>query len=398
MALACLIVGYEEARGGGRLRCELPFAGAAVIDYQARQAAAAGAKYIVILVERLPAALVAAIDRLKADGLRVEVARSVADAAGHIHPEERLLLIGDGVIVDHDTLAMMADAVSPSVLTVADRAETQHWERIDATRRWAGLALLDGALLRRTVEMLGEWDLQSTLLRRAVQGGAYGVDAEAEDIDPLLYIIDEERTAQAIERAHAERVELDPTGWPEARLFAPAARLLAPEALMRGVRGPVLRGTGLGLTVIGLPFAVFGWFFTAALLAILGGLVDSVGRHGDALALSSRRHWPMWQRARLSLQAALLAIVPARLIEQGGGWGHGAVAAAALGAMLALALQRWMGPRPPLWTADADALVVVFALCALFGQGGVGLGLVAVYAFVSLIAAQWGAVRAMAKE
>lgn len=398
LALACLIVGCEEARGGGRLRSELPFAGATVIDYQARQAAAAGAKYIVILVERLPAALVAAIDRLKRDGLRVEVARSVTDAADHIHPDERLLLMADGVIVDHDTLDRMVLEPSPTVLTIADRADTQHWERIDATHRWAGLAMLDGALLRRTVEMLGEWDLQSTLLRRAVQAGAVALDAEAEDADPLLYIIDEDRTAQAIERAHAERVVLDATGWPEARLFAPVARLLAPEALMRGFHGTVLRGVGLGLTVIGLPLAVFGWFFLAALLAVLGGLVDSVGRHADGLSLGTRRHWPLWQRARLSLLAALLAIVPARLVEQGGGWGHGVVAAATLGAMLSLALQRWMGPRPPAWTADAEALVLLFAPCALIGQPGAGLALAALYAFASLIVAQWGAVRAAAAQ
>lgn len=389
MALACLIVGCEEARGpGGRLRAELPFAGASLIDYQARQAAAAGARHIVLLVERMPAALTAAIDRLKRDGVPVEVARSVADAADHIHPEERLLVIGDGVIADNETFARIAAAPPLTMLTLADSAATQHWERIDATRRWAGLALFNGALLRRTVEMLGDWDLQSTLLRRAVQAGAAGIEGDAGGTDPLLFIIEDEPTGQVIERALAERVMLEPAGWPDALLFSPVARLLAPEALMRGVGGAWLRGGGLGMSALALVAAAFGWFFAAALLLLFGALVESIGRHADALGLRDGARAIAWVRARTALLAGALAIVPVRLIVDGGGWGHGAVAAAVAGAMLALALQR-LGSRavPSRWIADGDALVILFALLALFGQAGAGLGAMALYAFASLIVA-----------
>lgn len=400
LALACLIVGCEEARGpGARLRAELPFAGATLIDYQARQAAAAGAKHIVLLVERMPAALTAAIDRLKRDGVPVEVARSVQDAADHIHPEERLLVIGDGVIADNDTLGRIAAAPALTMLTLADSAASQHWERIDATRRWAGLALFNGALLRRTVEMLGEWDLQSTLLRRAVQAGAAGIDGEAGAVAPLLFIIEDEPTGQAIERALAERVILDSPGWPDASLFSPVARLLAPEALMRGVGGAWLRGGGLLLSALALPFALFGWFLGAALMLIFGAAVDSIGRHADALGLRHGKRETWWMRGRMALLAVALAIVPVRLIGDGGGWGHGVVAGAVAGAMLALTLHG-LGQRPgtaaraPRWIADADALVILFAAWVLFGQPGPGLGAIALYAFVSLIAVLWSAISA----
>ena len=395
MALACLIVGCEEARGGGgRLRAELPVAGATLIDYQARAAAAAGARHIVLLVERLPAALLAAIDRLKRDGVPVEVARSVGHAADHIHPDERLLVIGDGVVADNDTLGRVAAAPVLSMLTLADSAASQHWERIDATRRWAGLALFNGALLRRTVEMLGDWDLQSTLLRRAVQAGAEGIDGATGPVEPLLYIIEDEPTGQAIERALAERVMLQSTGWPDARLFAPVARLLAPEALMRGVGGGWLRGGALAISALALPFAFYGWFLAAALLLALGGLVDSIGRHADALGLRGRRRAAWWAPARLGLLAAALAIVPVRLIADGGGWGHGLVAAVVAGALVALDLHRRgaLGLLPR-WIADADALVLLFVPFALFGQPAAGLAAMALYAFVSLIGAQVRTVR-----
>ena len=46
------------------------------------------------------------------------------------------------------------------------------FERIDSAHRWAGLARVDANMLGATAAMLGDWDLQSTLLRRAVQAGA----------------------------------------------------------------------------------------------------------------------------------------------------------------------------------------------------------------------------------
>ena len=82
------------------LRATLPLAGATLVEHQARLAASVGAGPIIILVERLPAALTAAVDRLRRDGLRVEIARGLADAVDRIHPDEALLLFADGCVAD----------------------------------------------------------------------------------------------------------------------------------------------------------------------------------------------------------------------------------------------------------------------------------------------------------
>ena len=39
-------------------------------------------------------------------------------------------------------------------------------------QRWSGVALVEGRTLGATAAMLGDWDLQSTLLRRTLQAGA----------------------------------------------------------------------------------------------------------------------------------------------------------------------------------------------------------------------------------
>ena len=64
------------------------------------------------------------------------------------------------------------------VAVVPDTEAYQDHERIDDTSRWAGAALVEAHTLGSTAAMLGDWDLQSTLLRRTVQSGARMVAAD----------------------------------------------------------------------------------------------------------------------------------------------------------------------------------------------------------------------------
>ncbi len=194
MALAALISAYHEAGEAGLLRAVLPIAGRTVIERQARLAAAAGATRIIILVECMPAELSAAIERLRRDRVPVQIAREAADAAEAIDAADRLLLIGDGAIVDDGQLRRLAAGEGHAVLTVADGAYGELYERIDGQSRWGGAAAIDGALLRATVAMLRDWDLQSTLLRRALQGGARQLAA-----DTPVAILDRTSDSAALE-------------------------------------------------------------------------------------------------------------------------------------------------------------------------------------------------------
>ena len=88
------------------------------------------------------------------------------------------------------------------MLTVPDDADHAGFERIDAAVRWGGLLLIDGARLRRTAARLGEWDLESTLLRRAVQDGAARIGAFEEGDAPVA-IVEHAAGLAPIERAIA---------------------------------------------------------------------------------------------------------------------------------------------------------------------------------------------------
>ena len=94
MALAALIAAYHESGEPGHLRATLPLAGRTVIERQARLAAAAGCNPVIVLVERLPAALSAALQRLRRERVPIEIARSAEEPPSWSIPD-RILLVGE---------------------------------------------------------------------------------------------------------------------------------------------------------------------------------------------------------------------------------------------------------------------------------------------------------------
>src|SRR5690348_334783 len=185
MAVGALIGAYQEDDSGG-LRALLPLAGRTLIEYQVRCASAAGAAPIIVVVERVPQALQDAFERLRLDGVGVFPVSDVKEALSRFEAGTMILLLGDGVTPPAEVVTRMANEPESAIATVPDDEAHAMFERIDAQSRWAGVALVDAHLLGSTAAMLGDWDLQSTLLRRAVQEGALRVPAGDAGGEPLL--------------------------------------------------------------------------------------------------------------------------------------------------------------------------------------------------------------------
>ena len=170
MALGALIGAYQEDDAGG-LRALLPLAGRTLIEYQARCLAAVGAAPLIVLVERLPVALNDAFERLRSEGIAVIPVSDGTEAVSRFEAGSELILLGDGIAPDMGDLERLIGEDEGIILTVPDDEAHSGFERIDAEHRWAGLARLDSNMLGATAAMLGDWDLQSTLLRRVIQSG-----------------------------------------------------------------------------------------------------------------------------------------------------------------------------------------------------------------------------------
>ena len=160
MALAAFIAAYQDSKEvGAPLRATLPLGGRSLVERQARLALAAGAERILILVERLPAELLAAIDRMRAEGIPVVMARTAQEAAAQVDDTDRIMLVADGFMADDALMRRVAASQGATVLTVPDAGYDERYERIDSGSRWAGLALLDGVM---------RGDQRAVLLEQAV--------------------------------------------------------------------------------------------------------------------------------------------------------------------------------------------------------------------------------------
>ncbi len=389
VTLAALIAAYHDADGpGGALRATLPLAGRTLIERQARLAAAAGADPILILVERVPPELVAAVDRMRAEGMTVAIARSVAEAAGATTPGTRLLLIADGLVADESHVTRLTAAGGAALLTVPDHKGDHRFERIDSQSLWGGLAVIDGAMLKDTAAMLGEWDLQSTLLRHAVQSGARQFAVRGEAPDDGLVI-----AQRAEDLAQAEAFILQGAGGARGSgvsryLLGPVEQHLA-RALMPSALTPGWLYTA-GLVLIGLSGVLFarGWLAAGVILFLLSTPLDGAAERLAVLRLQ-RSDAPDWWRYTLAAVAGMaLAALGFALVEERG-WGCVALVAATISFLVALHGETHgreiVGHT---WLAEPKNMGWLMLPFALTGRWVTGLAALALYAAGSFFWAQ----------
>lgn len=390
MALAALIFASHTVDDDDQLLCAaLPLAGATLLEHQVRRAVRGGAGHIILLVERLPASLIAAIDRLRRDDIRIDVARSVSDAADRIHPEEAVLVIDDGCLAGAEMIRRLTDAGAPAVLSLADQPGMEDHERIDAQRRWAGIALIDGARLHATADMLGEWDFALTLLRHALQDGADLIGGDGVDAPILARAAgDLDRLEQRIIASSSGVRE----GWParylfplvEAPVFGRIARSRA-DAWWIGVAAVVL-------ALMALPFAAVGLFWPALVLMLLSGPVASVAQRLADVRITRLRHERPLALARSAIAAGVLLFAGWKMGADGQ-WGWLLVAAITTGAMVALKAEldmaRLLDSRPahPM-LASTDGLAWQFLPFAIPGEWQAGLAVAALAAAASFVVTQ----------
>ena len=377
MAIGALIGAYQEDDRGG-LKALLPLAGRTLLEYQARCAAAAGAAPIVILVERVPAALHEAIDRLRREGVAAVAVSDASEAATRFEAGALVLLVGDGVVPTVDLLASCAAEVEPTIATIPDDEAHAGFERIDAHSRWAGVALVHGALVGATAAMLGDWDLQSTLLRRSLQDGARRhpvvVGQEPVLADSAEHLAGFERRLVVASRG-ARR------DW-ASRYVLPIIEDFATERLMDSpVRPQWLIWGAVALTISAAFAFTRGWFGAATAMLVAATPLDLIARRLATLrlrplathALSQRLLWPLAGLAMLALGW--------RLTWHATGWGAFATALAAAAFAEAARIERGGVHLPgEIWLFSRRNAILAAVPFALFGAWTSALAGLALYA------------------
>lgn len=389
MSLAALIAAYHEsADPGDGLRATLPLAGSTLVERQARLAAAAGAKPVILVVERQPPEFAAAVARLRSEGLDIVVARSALEAARVVQASDRLLLIADGLIADDAEVKRLIEAEGTVLLTVPDIRFDDRFERIDAESRWAGLAIIDGQLLKHTAAMLQDWDLQSTLLRRAVQNGARQVGLGGDPAKTRMIAAERASDLADLQSRILESASTYQGDWVSRYLLSPLELLLTRRLMPTPVRPGQL---WLGVLALGALSAFClsrGWLWPGLLLFLVGtplaGVAERLGR--------LRAHAPGppgWLAGLAPMLAAAALLALGWSLSLVGGWGCLVLAGVIL--LFQLALETELEGRPvpgSVFLAEPKGMAWLMLPFAGTGQWMIGLGALALYAAGSFFWAQ----------
>jgi hypothetical protein len=379
MALGALIAAYHEDDQGG-LRALFPLAGRTLIEYQARCAAAVGAAPIVVMVERIPAALQEAFERLRTEGITVVPVSDGSEAASRFEAGALILQLADGLAPDVPLLSRLAEFAEPAIAVVPDDEAHQDVERNDDSSRWAPPALVEGHTLGTTSAILGHGYLQSTLLRRAVQSGARYVAAG--DAGTLLAQRPEDLAG--FERRLLVATRGERGDW-SSRYVLPIVEEFATERLMESrIRPDWLVAGGLILTFAAAFCFSRGWLWPALGLLLASTPLDLV-----AARLASLRLQPLPPRhlaRRMLWPAAGLAVLALGWwsSNHGGGWGafFAAVMTAAFAEAARIEKIGSDGP-PPTWLFSRRNAIFAAIPFALAGWWVPYLAAAAGYAAIS---------------
>lgn len=361
MAIGALIGAYQEDDRGG-LRALFPLAGRTLIEYQVRCAAAAAAAPIVIIVERVPQALQDAFERLRLDGVGVFPVSDVAEAVSRFEAGSLILLVGDGIVPPADLVITMAGEPGPAVSTIPDDEAHAAFERIDAQSRWAGVAVVDAHLLGSTAAILGDWDLQSTLLRRTLQEGAIRVPAHDVGGEPLL--VEKADDLQDFERKLFVASRGVRPDWVSRFLLPPVEEFATEQLMETALRPPWLIWGALALTLMGAFCFTRGWLGAGLILLIASMPLDLIANR-----LATLRLKPL--PARLLSRIALWPAAGIALLALGWwetkhtGWGALVTAIGALAFSEAARIERTAIQENEPWLMSrrsAIALAIPFAI------------------------------------
>lgn len=371
MPLAVFIIAGESGDdAGGSPAAMLPFAGQTLLEYQVRLARACGGGHIVVLVEQLPAAMIALLDRLRADGIDVDIAREPRDAADRIHPEEQVLLFSPGFVGSRQIVEGLAAQARPTLVTLPDIPAHAGFERIDASERWSGIALLTGQSVRDTAAMLGDWSISSTLMRSALQSGAVRWRLETSD---GLAIISTALQAEAMSASLVDTVDaIDQS--PFVRLVAqPLAKLAVPHLLKWQVPFALLAVLPLIFLGSAVLLALLGWFATGFALLCVAALAEALATVLAQLSVRDEASLALFKRVRSPAFYIMLLLLGWAVAGASGDW---APLLLSLWGVSILIIQPQAVSRMPKWRATSESASLIILLALLFSAPVAGLLLI----------------------
>ncbi|KQS51146.1 MULTISPECIES: hypothetical protein [unclassified Sphingomonas] len=365
-----------------RLAATLPFSGVTLIEYQARLLIAAGVAQVIVVVARMTPELLGAINRIGRRGVSVDTVRSAAEAVEKLHPLARVLMLGDGLVTTDAIVKAMAAEEGDCLLVVPEADAGPGFERVGGQMAWAGVARLSASRIAEVAGLPQDYDLQSSLLRFAVQSRATQVLLPTDAVRGGHGIERQARTLEERGRAVLMTIVSGRRGWFDRFVLAPIARLALPLLVDRGAAGASVGGAGLALGVAGLVTIGFGLASTGLVIALIACVALALG----SVLSDLRDEAPLarWQTLAIGGIAAASTLVFAFIVAGRAGENTALAIGTALIAIGGLAERAILERDRRLWWGSPAAYLLIVGAFALIGFPVFGLGFAVVYATATL--------------
>ncbi|KPF65254.1 hypothetical protein [Porphyrobacter sp. AAP60] len=276
----------------GDLRAELPLAGRSVLGWQVDLLRMLGAERILCLAESATGEVLRLQHDVERAGGTFHALQGFAAIPALVRSEDELIVLRDGLVPDPAVMAALAQSETGGhrmVATIPDdhplaAARPQDFERIDATRHWAGLLIMRGAPVQQLADFPADSDPVSVLVRLALQAGTPCRELSAQEVAPETWLLaDCAGAVMAHERLMLAKVAPQ-SDWraPLVSLAGVLVRALMPRGLAQGA---VISGaSAIMLILTGLLMAVFGWAIPAIALASAGAFAAAVAAAFDDIS------------------------------------------------------------------------------------------------------------------
>ncbi len=213
-----------------------------MLEWQARQMLKLGCQRIICLCKEQSDGLVDLQRKLEADGCEFHLARSTLQFVSLLKNDDRICLMADGLWLDAAALppnVQPGGEINKSVLTIPAGhvlSEGYHddFERIDAERRWAGVAFTSSNTAQKLSEMPADGEAMSLLVRLSLQAKTPTLPIEPPANPQTGWtIVGDIQAANAIERALIDEVSAEGL---ELRPFDLVTRIVSKTFAPKGLR------------------------------------------------------------------------------------------------------------------------------------------------------------------
>ncbi len=275
----------------GDIRAFLPLAGRSLLAWQFDLVLALGCERVICLCDAPGTEILDIQHEAETAGVQFHAIKGPLQLVGLITADQDLVMMLDGLVMEPDGAASLNQqgrmiATIPASSSLAQE-HAGDFERIDAGRAWAGLAIVPGRLAEKLADLPGDGETMSMLLRLALQAGEKSVSVDAESLNGggLLLATDAEglqkRQIALIERS-AQSV---PWTGPSQAGAALLAAKTAPAGLERGPRISATIGIASMVTMVGTTWLdhSVGGLFAGAFGALALAFSDAGTRLKSAL-------------------------------------------------------------------------------------------------------------------